>query len=95
MTLRTWSGRALAMPTIDILASVTFIISVPVEISENRDCTRTPPARQTGAGHVQDGELPGLVVLGYLLHQVLWSGVRCDGPLLPRLASRYAATPAD
>jgi hypothetical protein len=40
MILRAWSGRARAIPTIDILASVTFIISVPVEMSENRDCTR-------------------------------------------------------
>jgi hypothetical protein len=34
----------------DSLASVSFIISVPVEIRENRDCTRTPPGRQAGAG---------------------------------------------
>ena len=60
MSLRTWSGRALAMPTIDILASVTFIISVPVEISENRDCTRTPPARQTGAGTSRTVSSPDL-----------------------------------
>ena len=50
MTFFTWSGRARAMPTIDMLASVTFIISVPVEISEYSDLTSTPPGRHTGAG---------------------------------------------
>jgi len=49
-TLRTWSGRARALPTIDILASASFIISVPVEMSENNDCTSTPPGRQIGVG---------------------------------------------
>ena len=49
-TLRTWSGRARALPTMDSLASVSFIISVPVEMSENRDCTSTPPGLQAGAG---------------------------------------------
>ncbi len=34
MTLATWSGRAFALPSSDLLASETFIISVPVEISE-------------------------------------------------------------
>ena len=34
----------------DSWASVTFIISVPVEISENSDRTRTPPGRHAGTG---------------------------------------------
>ncbi len=34
MTLATWSGRERALPSIDMPASDTFIISVPVEISE-------------------------------------------------------------
>ena len=33
-TLATWSGRARALPSSDMPASPTFIISVPVEISE-------------------------------------------------------------
>jgi hypothetical protein len=32
--LRTWSGLARALLTRDIRASLTFIISVPVEINE-------------------------------------------------------------
>ena len=60
MTLRTWSGRARALPTIDILASVSFIISVPVEMSENSDCTRTPPGRHAGAGTSRTVSSPDL-----------------------------------
>ena len=60
MTLRTWSGRARAMPTSDILASVTFIISVPVEMSEKSDRTSTPPGRQAGAGTSSTASSPDL-----------------------------------
>ncbi len=60
MTFLTWSGRARAMPTMDMLASVTFIISVPVEISENSDRTRTPPGRQAGAGTSRTASSPDL-----------------------------------
>jgi hypothetical protein len=59
-TLRTWSGRARALPTIDSLASVSFIISVPVEMSENNDRTRTPPGRHTGAGTSRTVSSPDL-----------------------------------
>ncbi len=48
------------MPTIDMLASVTFIISVPVEIRENSDRTRTPPGRQVGAGTSSTASSPDL-----------------------------------
>jgi hypothetical protein len=33
-TFRTWSGRARALPSSDSRASLTFISSVPVEMSE-------------------------------------------------------------
>jgi len=59
-TLRTWSGRALALPTMDILASETFIISVPVEMSEKSDRARTPPGRHTGAGTSRTASSPVL-----------------------------------
>ena len=59
-TLRTWSGRARAMPTSDILASVTFIISVPVEMSEKSDRTTTPPGLPTGAGTSRTASSPDL-----------------------------------
>ncbi len=49
-SLRTWSGRARALPTRDSRASLTFISSVPVEISEKSERTRTPPGLQAGAG---------------------------------------------
>ena len=42
-TLRTWSGRDRALPTNDILASRTFMSSVPVEIREYNERTNTPP----------------------------------------------------
>ena len=58
--MRTWSGRARAMPTIDMLASFTFIISVPVEMRENSDRTRTPPGRQVGAGTSSTASSPDL-----------------------------------
>jgi hypothetical protein len=48
------------LPIIDILASVTFIISVPVEMRENSDCTRTPPGRQAGAGTSRTVSSPDL-----------------------------------
>ena len=48
------------MPTIDMLASETFIISVPVEMSENSDRTKTPPGRQTGAGTSRTASSPDL-----------------------------------
>ena len=50
MTFLTWSGRARALPSSDSLLSVIFIISVPVEISEKRVRTSTPPGRQAGTG---------------------------------------------
>ena len=49
-TLRTWSGRALAFPSSESLASLTFISSVPVEISECDVLTSTPPGLQAGDG---------------------------------------------
>jgi hypothetical protein len=49
-SLRTWSGRARALPSSDMRASLTFIISVPVEMSENNERIRTPPGLQAGAG---------------------------------------------
>ena len=59
-TLRTWSGRARALPTMDRLASWTFIISVPVEMSENSDWTRTPPGRHAGTGASRTVSSPDL-----------------------------------
>ena len=59
-TFFTWSGLARAMPTIDLLASTTFIISVPVDISENSERTRTPPGRQVGAGTSSTTSSPDL-----------------------------------
>jgi hypothetical protein len=49
-SLRTWSGRERALPRSDMFASVTFMTSVPVEMSEYRERTSTPPGRQAGAG---------------------------------------------
>ncbi len=49
-TLRTWSGRLRALASNDILASCTFVISVPVEMSEYLERTRTPPSLHAGAG---------------------------------------------
>ena len=49
-TLRTWSGRALALPSSESLASLTFIISVPVEINECVVLTSTPPGLHAGDG---------------------------------------------
>jgi hypothetical protein len=49
-TFLTWSGRARALPSSDSLLSLIFIISVPVEISEKRVRTSTPPGRQAGTG---------------------------------------------
>jgi hypothetical protein len=60
MTLATWSGRARALPTRDLPASLTFIISVPVEISENRVRTRTPPALHVGTGTSTTASSPDL-----------------------------------
>jgi hypothetical protein len=48
------------MPTIDMLASETFIISVPVEMRENSDRTRTPPGRHAGAGTSRMASSPDL-----------------------------------
>ena len=59
-TLRTWSGRARALPTIDIFASVSFIISVPVEMSETSDWTSTPPGRHDGVGTSRTVSSPDL-----------------------------------
>ena len=50
MTCFTWSGRARALPTSESLLSLIFIISVPVEMSENSVRTRTPPGRVAGTG---------------------------------------------
>jgi hypothetical protein len=49
-TFATWSGRAFALPSNDLPASETFIISVPVEISENSVRTTTPPGLHAGTG---------------------------------------------
>jgi hypothetical protein len=48
------------MPTIDMLASETFISSVPAEISENSDRTSTPPGRHAGAGTSSTASSPDL-----------------------------------
>ena len=67
-SLRTWSGRALAMPSSDIRASLTFIISVPVEIKEYSDPDQDAARLAGRLGHVEHQELPGAVVLRHLLH---------------------------
>ena len=59
-SLRTWSGRARALPISDRPASCTFIISVPVEMSEKSVRTSTPPARQVGAGASSTTSSPDL-----------------------------------
>ena len=48
------------MPTSDILASVTFIISVPVEMSEKSDRTSAPPGLHAGAGTSRTASSPDL-----------------------------------
>ncbi len=58
MTLATWSGRAFALPTSERLASDTFIISVPVEISEYTVRTSTPPALHAGSGTSSSASSP-------------------------------------
>ena len=59
-TLRNWSGRARALPSSESFASPTFIISVPVEISEYSERTRTPPGWQAGAGTSRTRSSPDL-----------------------------------
>ena len=49
-TFLTWSGRARTLPSSESLASPTFIISVPAEMSENSVRTSTPPGPQRGTG---------------------------------------------
>ena len=60
MTFATWSGRAFALPTSDMLASATFIISVPVEISEYAVRTSTPPGLHAGSGTSSSASSPDL-----------------------------------
>ena len=50
ITLRTWSGRALAFWSRFILACSTFIFSVPIEMTECVVRTSTPPGGGTGRG---------------------------------------------
>ena len=69
-TFLSWSGRARALPMRDILDSPTFMSSVPAEISEYRERTRTPPGEQDGGRHLDNRELAGLVILRYLLHRL-------------------------
>ena len=83
MTFSTWSGRARALPSSDMPASQTFIISVPVEISENSVRTSTPPGLHGRHRHVEQRQLAGLVVLHDLLH-----GSSC-GARSPAVAARY------
>jgi hypothetical protein len=58
MTLATWSGRERALPSMDMLASETFISSVPVEIRENAVRTSTPPGLHAGAGTSSSASSP-------------------------------------
>jgi hypothetical protein len=58
ITFATWSGRAFALPSNDLLASLTFISSVPVEISEYRVRTSTPPGLHAGSGTSRSANSP-------------------------------------
>ena len=60
MTFFTWSGRARALPISDSLLSLIFIISVPVEMSENSVRTSTPPGRAAGTGTSSRASSPDL-----------------------------------
>ena len=60
MTFLTWSGRARALPSSDSLLSLIFIISVPVEMSENSVRTTTPPGRAAGIGTSSRASSPDL-----------------------------------
>ena len=90
-TLRTWSGAARALPTMDSLASVTFIISVPVEMSEKSERTRTPPGRHAGAATSRTVSSPDLVVLRDLLHRASLVHRWFEG----KWADAHTATPLD
>ena len=56
-SLRTWSGRARAMPRSDIRASLTFIISVPVEIKRVQRADQDAARLAGRLGHVEHQEL--------------------------------------